>query len=128
MKQSKNTRSSTPADKQIGDRIRSQRIVRKMSQEQLGNCLGVTFQQIQKYEKGVNRVSGARLVTLAEALKTSISALLDAPIGGNDREMASIMQFMTTPEGVRLAKAYMKVPKGQGRHTIIAMVEHMAAA
>jgi transcriptional regulator with XRE-family HTH domain len=66
-------RASGPADKKLGEKIRTRRVVAGMSQDDLGKALGVTFQQIQKYEKGVNRVSAVRLEQIAGALDESIS-------------------------------------------------------
>jgi transcriptional regulator with XRE-family HTH domain len=71
------TRQVNPASEAIiGDRIRTLRMLRKMSQTDLGTALGVTFQQVQKYEKGVNRVSGSRLVMLAQLLGSTPDEIL----------------------------------------------------
>jgi DNA-binding Xre family transcriptional regulator len=70
-------RSASAIDRYIGARMREQRLVLKMSQEQLGRELGVSFQQIQKYESGVNRVSAARLYSICRALNVSLSSLLE---------------------------------------------------
>jgi transcriptional regulator with XRE-family HTH domain len=70
-------RSASAIDRYIGARMREQRLVLKMSQEQLGRELGVSFQQIQKYESGVNRVSAARLYSICKALNVSLSSMFE---------------------------------------------------
>jgi ribosome-binding protein aMBF1 (putative translation factor) len=70
-------RSSSAVDKYIGARMREQRLALGISQEQLGKELGVSFQQIQKYEKGVNRVSAARLFEICKALNVSLSWMFE---------------------------------------------------
>ena len=70
-------RSSSAVDKYIGARMREQRLALNMSQEQLGRELGVSFQQIQKYERGVNRVSAARLFDICKALNLSLSSMFE---------------------------------------------------
>jgi transcriptional regulator with XRE-family HTH domain len=70
-------RSASAIDKYIGARMREQRVALSMSQEQLGKKLGVSFQQIQKYEKGINRVSAARLFEICKALNVSLSSMFE---------------------------------------------------
>jgi len=66
------TKSPDATDQSVGQKIRAQRIMRGLSQTELGNKLGVTFQQIQKYEKGSNRVSAGRLQRIAEILEVPV--------------------------------------------------------
>jgi transcriptional regulator with XRE-family HTH domain len=73
----KSPRSASPIDKYIGARMRASRLAIKMSQADLGELLGVTFQQIQKYEKGRNRVSAARLFEICEALDVSLASMFE---------------------------------------------------
>jgi transcriptional regulator with XRE-family HTH domain len=70
-------RSPSAVDRYIGARMREQRLALSMSQEQLGRELGVSFQQIQKYEWGVNRVSAARLYSICEALNVSLASMFE---------------------------------------------------
>jgi transcriptional regulator with XRE-family HTH domain len=70
-------RSASAVDRYIGARVREQRLALDMSQEQLGTILGVSLQQIQKYERGVNRVSAARLYSICKALKVSLSSMFE---------------------------------------------------
>jgi transcriptional regulator with XRE-family HTH domain len=76
-KRKSSPRSASAIDRYIGARMRAQRLALKMSQEQLAKELGVSFQQIQKYEKGVNRVSAARLFEICKALKVSLSWMFE---------------------------------------------------
>jgi transcriptional regulator with XRE-family HTH domain len=75
-----------PADVTIGTNIRTLRVVRRMSQERLGDAIGVTFQQVQKYEKGTNRIGGSRAVQIAAALKVSVAELYKGLEVGADKQ------------------------------------------
>jgi transcriptional regulator with XRE-family HTH domain len=76
-KRKSSPRSASAIDRYIGARMRAQRLALKMSQEQLGRELGVSFQQIQKYESGVNRVSAARLYNICKTLNVSLSSMFE---------------------------------------------------
>jgi transcriptional regulator with XRE-family HTH domain len=76
-KRKSSPRSASAIDKYIGARMRERRLALNMSQEQLGRELGVSFQQIQKYEGGVNRVSAARLFVICKALNVSLSSMFE---------------------------------------------------
>src|SRR3954470_9828349 len=104
------TKSKEPKimDKHVGARIRSRRIMLDMSQEKLGDALGLTFQQVQKYEKGVNRVGASRLAQIADVLKVPVAWFFDgegAPRQktGDGSENA-IDKFIATSEGVALVR------------------------
>src|ERR1700712_3712435 len=86
-------RSSGPLDKALGDKIRARRLTAKLSQEELASHLGVSFQQVQKYEKGANRVSAVRLEQIAKALGESISYFQDdgSTISKAGLEMQALM-------------------------------------
>lgn len=98
-----NQRSATSDDTQIGIRIRALRMDRKMSQQELGEKLGVSFQQVQKYEKGVNRLSVVRANDVVTALGTSMAEL----IGGSGKQVDGLM-FDT--ESYKLAKVFVRLP------------------
>ena len=88
-----NPKSPQAVDVHVGARVRTRRMSIGMSQQKLGEALGITFQQIQKYEKGTNRVSCSMLVGIAAALKTSPAWFfedLDVPTGGIDRDIAAL--------------------------------------
>ncbi len=89
-----------PIDIAVGQRIRDRRRVTSMSQDSLGRALGVTFQQVQKYERGVNRISASMMSRAAEALACSVADLMGEAPGGElsagAREMASIFDRLKT--------------------------------
>jgi len=112
-----------PIDLLVGSRIRMFRKGRKMSQAQLGKKLGVTFQQVQKYENGKNRVGASRL--------QMISTALDVPVGqlftdgaGTSRTSAKPLAF--DPQALRLAEAFTRLNDKELRNSILDMVEAMA--
>lgn len=119
-------RKATQEDVALGKRIRAQRIVCGTSQAELGEVLGVSFQQVQKYEKGVNRVGSGRLVQIAKALKTTTSALLAVSESGPNKDTDAIMELLTTREGVAMAKSFMKLEPDL-RRQIVALVDRIAA-
>ena len=100
-RESDNPRAAGPADQKIGTRIRARRLEIGMSQEALAAKLGITFQQVQKYEKGVNRVAATTLVEIADALGIAATALLPRGNGGDagaspsdDPEIAAFMPLL----------------------------------
>ena len=76
------TKAPNPVDKYVGSRVRMRRIMLGMSQEKLGEALGLTFQQVQKYEKGTNRVGASRLQQISEILQVPVSFLFDGGPSG----------------------------------------------
>lgn len=78
-----------PVDRHVGARIRAERTQAGLTQSQLGAAVGVTFQQIQKYERGANRVSASMLVRTAKALGVSVNCLFPEPEGGSDEQAAA---------------------------------------
>lgn len=110
-----NPRAASKIDKDLGERIRMSRLERNMSQQRLGEHLGVSFQQIQKYEKGVNRVSPAALTKIAEALHTTTNALLTGNPDLPPSATGPGMLFLTTSMGVTIAKAWQHIPAEQQR-------------
>jgi len=127
------TKSKTKApdaqDIEVGRRIRAQRLVRGMSQTELGKRVGITFQQIQKYEKGVNRVGAGRLTRIAAVLAVPVAFFF----GGGSREAASIQGapsafgFLETAGAVRLVHAYTEIRSGQVRRALVTLAEELAS-
>ncbi len=76
------TKAPNPVDRYVGSRVRMRRIMLGMSQEKLGEALGLTFQQIQKYEKGTNRVGASRMQQISEILQVPVSFLFEGGPGG----------------------------------------------
>jgi transcriptional regulator with XRE-family HTH domain len=131
------TKTPNPVDRFVGSRVRMQRLLAGMSQEKLGDALGLTFQQVQKYEKGTNRISASRLQQLAKILGVPVSFFFDgAPLGGEANaagfeetgQQAYISEFMTTSEGLQLTKAFMRIGDPAVRRRVIDLVEALAGS
>jgi transcriptional regulator with XRE-family HTH domain len=101
-------RGPDPYDIEIGRRVRAFRIVQRMSQAELGECLGISFQQIQKYEKGANRISAGRLQRIADVLAIPTHSLMGADDSNtaNDRQ---VLEFLNAPDAVQLLEAYSRI-------------------
>lgn len=136
----KGSRRANPLDLHVGSRVRLQRMLLGMSQEKLGERLGLTFQQIQKYEKGINRIGASRLYELAKVLGVSVQFFYeDAPVDYSDQKPASTMggfserpadryvvDFLSSREGVELNKAFVKISDPKIRRTIVDLVRTLA--
>jgi len=124
-----------PVDKYVGSRVRMRRIMLGMSQEKLGEALGLTFQQIQKYEKGTNRVSASRIQQISEILQVPVSFLFEggpsgiASINGfsEGTSPAYVSDFLATSEGLALTRAFTRITDAKLRRSIVDLVEHIAA-
>jgi len=127
-------KTPNPIDRHVGARVRMRRMLAGVSQERLGEGLGVTFQQVQKYEKGSNRISASRLQHIAQMLDVPVSFFFDgAPTGdmpqGGFSDAAStayVSDFLATSEGVHLTKAFVRIKSARVRRRIVDMVESMA--
>ena len=121
-------------DKHVGSRIRMRRMMLGMSQEKLGEGLGLTFQQIQKYEKGVNRIGASRLQQIAHILQIAVPFFFEgAPdIPGQLEGIvaalwpAYVSEFLAMTDGLALTKAFMRVKAPRLRRRIVALVEAIA--
>lgn len=135
------TKTPNPIDVHVGSRVRLQRTLVKMSQEKLGEALGVTFQQVQKYEKGTNRIGASRMQQIAETLGVPISFFFDgAPAGGErsggersggeglyEADAANyVTDFLSTSEGIELNSAFVRIPNAAVRRKIIDLVRILA--
>jgi transcriptional regulator with XRE-family HTH domain len=126
----KRAKSARPVDKHVGSRVRMRRLMLDMSQTTLGEAVGVSFQQVQKYENGVNRIGASRLLQIAHILGVPAAFFFDGAPGpqGNGASSESIDElasFMSTRDGVALAKAFMQVSNGQLRRRIVDLVEQI---
>jgi transcriptional regulator with XRE-family HTH domain len=129
------TKAPNPVDKYVGSRVRMRRIMLGMSQEKLGEALGLTFQQVQKYEKGTNRVGASRLQQISEILQVPVSFLFDggpsgAVNGGSFAEGASpayVSDFLATSEGLALTRAFTRIADSKMRRSIVELVEQIAS-
>jgi transcriptional regulator with XRE-family HTH domain len=120
-----------PTDIYVGSRIRMRRKILGLSQEKLGEKLGITFQQIQKYEKGTNRVGASRLQAMSGALDVPVSYFFpDSEVGqsgGMQEEGAAfMMDFMSTSEGLELSRAFTKIRNPKLRRKVLELVRAMA--
>jgi transcriptional regulator with XRE-family HTH domain len=129
------TKAPNPVDKYVGSRVRMRRIMLGMSQEKLGEALGLTFQQVQKYEKGTNRVGASRLQQISEILQVPVSFLFDGgPSGTVNAEglreggsPAYVSDFLATSEGLALTRAFTRITDAKMRRSIVELVEQIAA-
>jgi len=129
------TKAPNPVDKYVGSRVRMRRIMLGMSQEKLGEALGLTFQQVQKYEKGTNRVGASRLQQISEILQVPVSFLFDGgPSGAASADgfsegtsPAYVSDFLATSEGLALTRAFTRITDAKLRRSIVELVEQIAA-
>jgi transcriptional regulator with XRE-family HTH domain len=125
-----NKRSASPADFEIGKRIRALRLERGLSQAELGNLIGVSFQQVQKYEKGATRVAAGRLQRLAEVLQTPINffyAAITAKRQNDDTDSVDVgLRFLETAGAVRLVRAYSRIKDSELRRALVELTERIA--
>jgi transcriptional regulator with XRE-family HTH domain len=126
------TKASNAIDAHVGSRVRMRRMMLGMSQEKLGDALALTFQQVQKYEKGTNRMGASRLQQAADILGVAAPFFFEGAVGGTYKPDGSapspayIDDFVTTSDGLRLMKAFMRIPKPAVRHYIVALVKEIA--
>jgi transcriptional regulator with XRE-family HTH domain len=132
----KGSRRPNPVDVHVGSRVRFRRMLLNMSQERLGERLGLTFQQIQKYEKGINRIGASRLFDLAQVLGVPVQFFYDeAPGGelGSEQEGFAesssdkyIVEFLSTREGLELNKAFARITDPKVRRSVVELVRSLA--
>jgi transcriptional regulator with XRE-family HTH domain len=120
----------------IGRRIRIQRTLRNITQTQLANAIGITFQQIQKYEHGTNRISAGKLLQIAHFLDVPVGTFFDGldeekrskPVGRIDHEYQQLRSLITSAEGERLYRAFSQIRKKETQMSLVRMVESLADA
>ena len=117
-------------DQHVGDRVRMRRKMQGMSQENLGDALGLTFQQVQKYEKGTNRIGASRLQHIASIQQVPISFFFEGAPGSSyvlDGALPSTYasDFLATSDGLALFNAYMHVQNAKLRRSTVALVKHL---
>src|SRR5712671_3908462 len=127
-------KAPNPVDKHVGGRVRMRRMMLDMSQEKLGDALGITFQQVQKYEKGTNRVSASRLQHISHILQVPVPFFFEgAPHvpgqptgnGGAAPSPAYVTEFLASGDGQALTKAFMRIQKRELRRRIVDLVEEI---
>jgi transcriptional regulator with XRE-family HTH domain len=136
----KGSRRANPIDVYVGTRVRLRRMLLGMSQEKLGERLGLTFQQVQKYEKGVNRIGASRLYELGKVLGVSVSyfyeeapeqhsAMAAAHAEAGFAELPAenyASDFLSSREGLELNKAFARITDPKVRRTIVELVRSLA--
>ena len=126
MKQAIFKRAPNPVDKHVGSRIRMRRMMLGMSQEALGDGLGLTFQQVQKYEKGMNRIGAGRLQHISHILQIPVPFFFEGSPHGEAPSPAYVSDFLATADGLALTKAFMRIEKPTLRRRIVELVEEIA--
>ena len=130
-------KAPNPIDKHVGSRVRMRRMMLGMSQEKLGDALALTFQQVQKYEKGTNRIGASRLQQISHILQVPVAFffegaphLADGGIMVENLETAPsptyVSDFLATSDGLSLTKAFMRIPDPKLRRRIVDLVQQIA--
>jgi transcriptional regulator with XRE-family HTH domain len=127
-------KSPNPVDKHVGSRVRMRRLMMSLSQEKLGDALGLTFQQVQKYEKGTNRIGASRLQQMSGILQVPVAFFFEgAPRLASDAKSFSgapspafVSDFLATSEGLALMKAFLDIKSAKLRRSIVHLVEQIA--
>jgi transcriptional regulator with XRE-family HTH domain len=127
-------KTPNPTDKHVGARIRMRRLMLGMSQTALANGLDLTFQQIQKYEKGVNRVGASRLQQIAHILRVPVEFFFEGGLGipgakadlADAPSLAHVSEFLATPDGLALVAGFVKIRSAKLRRAIVELVSYLA--
>ena len=127
-------KTPNPTDKYVGARIRMRRLMLGMSQSGLAQGLDLTFQQIQKYEKGINRVGASRLQQIAHILKVPVEFFFEGgpAVSGAKADaadapsLAHVSEFLATPDGLALVASFMKIRSAKLRRSIVELVSYLA--
>src|SRR5258708_30408668 len=127
-------KAPNPIDKHVGSRVRMRRMMLSMSQEKLGGALGLTFQQVQKYEKGTNRIGASRLQQISHILQVPVAFFFEgAPSDHPPADGMSVApsptyvsDFLATSDGLALTKAFMEIKEPKLRRRIVDLVEEIA--
>jgi len=129
-------KSPDPIDKHVGARLRMRRSLLKMSQAKLGDALGLTFQQVQKYEKGTNRIGAGRLQQIASILQVPLDFFFEgAPTPyrkgdghGDGPSPAYVTKFLAMSDGLALTKAFVRIKDPSVRRNIVRLVQTITAS
>jgi transcriptional regulator with XRE-family HTH domain len=126
-------KGANPVDKHVGSRVRMRRLMLGLSQGKLAEGLGLTFQQVQKYEKGMNRIGASRLQHVASILQVPVAFFFEGlpsadepknPAGGLSH--AAVFEFLATTDGVRLARAFTRIRDAKLRRSIVDVAEQIS--
>jgi len=121
-------------DQHVGGRVRMRRKMLAMSQAQLAEALGITYQQVQKYERGANRIGASRLQQISHILQVPVAFFFEgapnaaAPHGSNGSalSMAQIDDFVSDSDGLRLIRAFMRIDNADLRRRIVMLAQEIA--
>ena len=124
-------KAPNPIDRHVGSRVRMRRMMLSMSQEKLGDALDLTFQQVQKYEKGTNRIGASRLQQISQILQVPVEFFFEgAPTGmgrptgmGEAPSPAYVSDFLASSEGLALTRAFTRITDPKVRRRIVDLVE-----
>jgi transcriptional regulator with XRE-family HTH domain len=125
-----------PVDQHVGSRVRLRRMLLGMSQERLGQSIGITFQQVQKYEKGVNRIGASRLLRISEILDVPVQFFFEeaphvdgrrAPGMAEADSETFILEFLNSREGIELNRAFVKIADPKVRRSVVNLVRSLSA-
>ena len=127
-------KTPNPTDKYVGARIRMRRLMLGMSQSALAQGLGLTFQQIQKYEKGINRVGASRLQQIAHILHVPVEFFFEGAPGAmgvkpdapDTPSLVHVSEFLATPDGLTLVAGFVKIRSAKLRRSIVELVGYLA--
>ena len=128
-------KSPNSIDKHVGNRLRMRRMMLRMSQEKLGNAVGLSFQQIQKYEKGTNRMGASRLQQIAGVLRVPVPFFFEGLPQSSARPQVVdkaqspdyLTQFLVTSEGLALVEGFRRIKSVSLRRSIVGLVEEITA-
>jgi len=121
-------------DKHVGSRVRMRRMMLAMSQGKLGDALGLTFQQVQKYEKGTNRIGAGRLQEISHILQVPIAFFYEEARDGSapaeseasTRSLALLDEFVSSSEGLRLVQSFTRIENAELRRRIVLLVQEIS--
>ena len=127
-------KSPNATDTYVGARVRMRRLMLDMSQTDLAEAIGLTFQQVQKYEKGTNRISASRLQQISHVMEVPIPFFFEgAPNAtktskqtAGSASLTYVSDFLATSDGLKLIKAFMSIKDRKLQHSIVALVEQIA--
>ncbi|MEL6752051.1 MAG: helix-turn-helix domain-containing protein [Pseudomonadota bacterium] len=130
-----NKKTANAIDVHVGSRVRLRRTMQGMSQEKLGDALGISFQQIQKYEKGTNRIGASRMQQISSALDVPVSfffedmpgeAVTDTTGMAEESSTSYVVDFVSSKEGIELNRAFVRITNASIRRKIVDMVRTLA--
>jgi transcriptional regulator with XRE-family HTH domain len=115
-------------DKTVGRNIKVYRLAKGLSQTELADSLGLTFQQVQKYEKGVNRVGSGRLFQISNVLDVPLMSFFEGGDAATSSREASPFDLLADPQSLKLVQAFAEITNRRTRRAVVALVEAMISS